>query len=288
MAAFPGDWWGKVYIGGAPAPDGTPVSAYINGSLFDQTKVGGRLGSGYYELIIQNAKDGDNIVFKIGSVNAEQTAVFSDGAHARLDLILSAPACGDTICNGGETSMTCSADCGAYSSSPSGSSGSSRGSSGGGGGSILTEETTTAGSGASGGGAQEVAPATGSGCSPNWTCTEWTECAGGNKARICTDLNNCATDKDKPTESTTCTSAEEVAPLCGDGICSEGEDCPQDCIKDSGQSQGLFSDIISGRFITNPIGTWYIWLILAATAAALYVAFKIIREDKPKHGQPEV
>lgn len=130
FAAFPGNWWGKVYIKGEKVPDGTTINAYIGNKLVATTNVGDSLGSGYYELFIEG-NAGDTIIFKIGSVEAG-TAVFSDGAHPQLDLSLTKPACGDTICNGDETCSTCPGDCGAC--PPSSASESSGGGVGGGGG----------------------------------------------------------------------------------------------------------------------------------------------------------
>lgn len=42
------------------------------------------------------------------------------------------------------------------------------------------------------------------GCTPNWTCTGWSDCVSGVQTRTCTDVNNCNTSIDKPEESRTC------------------------------------------------------------------------------------
>jgi hypothetical protein len=144
FATMPGDWWGKAYINGTLVPDGTPINAYINDKLVATTTVGAKLGHGYYELFIE-ANDGQLITFKIGSVNVT-TYTFSDGSHLQLDLNLTSAACGDTLCNGGESCSTCSADCGACPSSGGGSTGGAGGSSGGssgGGGSYIPPANTT-------------------------------------------------------------------------------------------------------------------------------------------------
>jgi hypothetical protein len=69
-------------------------------------------------------------------------------------------------------------------------------------------------------------------CVEDWECTEWSECIEGKQTRTCTDLNNCGTTADKPTEVRECIEGEE--PFCGDGVCQTeiGEDCetcPEDC-----------------------------------------------------------
>lgn len=42
-------------------------------------------------------------------------------------------------------------------------------------------------------------------CVENWTCNEWGSCIGSVQIRICTDLNNCGTELNKPAESQSCT-----------------------------------------------------------------------------------
>ena len=165
FAAFPGMWWGKVYIGGKQVRDGTTINAYINDKLIATTNVGDKLGSGYYQLVIEGTSN-DTIIFKIGSVEAG-TAVFSDEPHDQLDLNSAGPACGDGLCNGDETCSTCPGDCGACPPS---------------------------GGGPSGGGGGSTA-----GCTPSWQLGEWTECSPeGTQTRPYTDKNNCGTVVGKP------------------------------------------------------------------------------------------
>ncbi|MBD3312046.1 hypothetical protein GF352_01155 [archaeon] len=42
------------------------------------------------------------------------------------------------------------------------------------------------------------------GCTPNWTCTDWSGCVDGVQTRTCTDVNECNTTTDKPDESRSC------------------------------------------------------------------------------------
>jgi len=78
-------------------------------------------------------------------------------------------------------------------------------------------------------------------CIEKWNCSEWSECYPNNtQYRICIDLSNCNTTKNKPLEIKTC----EYSPpnktkenlttfaVCGNGICEEGENqfnCCKDC-----------------------------------------------------------
>ena len=261
FAAFPGDWWGKAYIDGELVPDGTPISAYINDNLVATTHVGDKLGSGYYELIIE-ANDGDQIIFKIGSIEAG-TAVFSDGAHPQLDLSLTEPACGDTLCNGDETCSTCPEDCGTCPQSP------PSGPSGGGG----------------GGGS--------SGCTSIWDCTAWTTCSQAKtQTRTCTDRNDCGTTKPAEIQScnyippkTTTTQEKETEPETTSG---EPEPAPEEkppVIEDVvDDTSGGFSGI-TGRFFQNITGgnKWVgIGIIILILLIGLLFYFFVIKRRRKK------
>lgn len=43
-----------------------------------------------------------------------------------------------------------------------------------------------------------------SSCTPNWTCSGWSDCSQGRQTRGCADLNNCGTESNKPIESQVC------------------------------------------------------------------------------------
>jgi len=83
--------------------------------------------------------------------------------------------CGDSMCNGGETCSSCSADCGQCLPPPGG------------------------GGGTTGGGF--FAPPT---CKEEWSCSEWSSCVDGKQIRTCTDSNKCKTTKNKPSENQSC------------------------------------------------------------------------------------
>jgi hypothetical protein len=50
-------------------------------------------------------------------------------------------------------------------------------------------------------------------CEEDWNCSEWTECMPeGTKTRVCIDLNDCGTTKNKPLDSITCYYEQPVEP----------------------------------------------------------------------------
>lgn len=271
FAAMPGDYWGKVYIAGEVAPNGVPITAYVNNEAVDSVDVGEKIASDYYELIISDATEGDIIIFMIGSVEAEQTAVFSDGAHERLDLSISEAACGDTICNGDETKESCSEDCGepeqeepTGTSSSSGSGSSSSSSSSGGSFTSSSEEPESETSEE-----EETSDET----KVLVNCTEWSECYYGEQTRICTDPLN----TEEEIEETRGCSLERY---CGDGVCSEDEDCAV-CETDCGVCEREAS--ITGLAIFGEPTT--IALLLGLLALILLILFfykKKKKKEAPK------
>jgi len=59
-------------------------------------------------------------------------------------------------------------------------------------------------------------------CVEDWECTEWSNCTEGIQVRICEDLNDCGTEKDKPDESQECETEPEIN-------CSEYSGTDIDC-----------------------------------------------------------
>lgn len=57
-------------------------------------------------------------------------------------------------------------------------------------------------------------------CSPNWSCTEWSECVDSKKTRSCVDINNCGVNEGKPQETTSCSSV-----CVPDWSCTEWSKC---------------------------------------------------------------
>ncbi len=78
-------------------------------------------------------------------------------------------------------------------------------------------------------------------CLEDWNCGDWTTCEGGSQSRVCEDLNDCNTEKDKPEEVQDCelilNCSEKGGVLCiGTEICngtitnsSNGDCCLGEC-----------------------------------------------------------
>ena len=74
VLAVPGDWWGSVKINGLYIADGSVVKAYINQNNTPATSaVVGSMLDNYYLVHIE-AKDGDNVSFKVNNIPANQSA----------------------------------------------------------------------------------------------------------------------------------------------------------------------------------------------------------------------
>lgn len=173
---IPHQFYGSVTLNGSPAPDGTTVTAKINGvQVASTTTVSGKYG---YEPIFyvddpDSDRTGDEIVFFVNNVNTGQKAFFANGGRTRLDLTAT----------------------GTTSNPPSG---------GGGGGGTSGGGTTTGGT--TGG---TTFGTTQQGCQERWLCQDWSECKDGIQTRTCADQNNCGTNNNEPFTSQPC-SAEEA------------------------------------------------------------------------------
>lgn len=67
-------------------------------------------------------------------------------------------------------------------------------------------------------------------CTPNWQCSEWSECVNNVQSRTCDDVNVCGIEEGKPALSQSCTPPES----CSDGIKNQDEkgiDCGGVCEK---------------------------------------------------------
>ena len=50
-------------------------------------------------------------------------------------------------------------------------------------------------------------------CTPNWSCSQWSDCVNGLQTRSCTDTNNCGTTANRPALSQSCTQTGETAAI---------------------------------------------------------------------------
>jgi hypothetical protein len=75
---------GTAMIGDDPAPDGTMVAALVDGKQVVDSMVTG--GDGSYTLIVEGDHTGKTITFRIGTMDAKQTAAWTAGGADELDL----------------------------------------------------------------------------------------------------------------------------------------------------------------------------------------------------------
>ena len=85
--ALPHQFYGTVTVNGVAAPDGTRVSAEVNGV---EAKTGttreGKYGYDTGDLFRVDGAAGDEVVFKVNGVVAEETGVFKSGGSTELNL----------------------------------------------------------------------------------------------------------------------------------------------------------------------------------------------------------
>jgi len=159
-------FYGSVNINGNQAPDGTIVTAKIDGTEVKSTTVPSPDENYDYVLIIPEQYLGDTVQFYVNGIDTGKTGTVLQGGHDLIDLSI-------TTNEGG--------------------SGGGGGGGGGGNGettSTIKQETTQ----------QEDI------CREKWTCTEWSACVNGRQTRTCTEQNGCGTDLYKPFEEQPCVS----------------------------------------------------------------------------------
>lgn len=70
---------------------------------------------------------------------------------------------------------------------------------------VTNSSTTTTDGGTTGGGGSVVTISSNSDyCAENWQCSEWSKCENGIQTRTCTDLSQCGTTENKPSEEQQC------------------------------------------------------------------------------------
>lgn len=94
---LPSSFHGTVKVNGANVPEGTAITAWINGTQYAQTQTLMYAGDSVYAIdvpgddsstpgVIEGGKAGDTIVFKIDGVTADQTAIWTSGTYPSRDL----------------------------------------------------------------------------------------------------------------------------------------------------------------------------------------------------------
>ena len=85
--ALPHQFYGTVTINGVAAPDGTQVSAEVNGvEAKASTTREGKYGYDTGDLFRMDGAAGDEVVFKVNGLVAEETGVFKSGGSTELNL----------------------------------------------------------------------------------------------------------------------------------------------------------------------------------------------------------
>jgi len=96
LPPLPSSFYGQARINGVIVPDGTLISAWINGVKYAQSPVG-YISSAWYSLdvpgddtstpgVVEGGVEGSTIVFKIGDLVADQTGTWHSGTNVWLDL----------------------------------------------------------------------------------------------------------------------------------------------------------------------------------------------------------
>jgi hypothetical protein len=177
-----------------------------------------------------------------GGVDITENYVWANTTHFSVfGVYLTNPYCGDGICYGGEDCSLCPEDCGACQPPP-----------------ARTEDNVGGGGGGGGG----ITPA--KTCIENWSCSEWSECVNGKQIRTCTDISDCGTLVEKPSESQTCgveetkenlNASEEIEPGYEGGTSpSEGLELPTGLI--IGEYSSYIAAIIAVAAILVGVVYW--------------------------------
>jgi len=93
---LPSSFWGTVKVNGQNVPDGTRVSALINGTEYGSALTSMHEGQSFYSLNVlgdnpstpdvEGGKQGDTVQFKIGALVADQTGTWNMGTVVRINL----------------------------------------------------------------------------------------------------------------------------------------------------------------------------------------------------------
>jgi len=189
IPTWPHVFYGSVTWNGQAAPDGTTVTAKIDGvQVATITTSGGKygypVGSFYASDTDPASRSGKTIAFFVNNVNTGVTANFCNGCF--------------NLC-GTNTTSCASLDLSATGATEGGGGSTSGGGGGGGGGGTIGGTT---------GGTTNQTGTTPQVCQEKWVCSDWSTCQDGIQTRTCTDENNCGTRNSEPFTSQPC-SAEE-------------------------------------------------------------------------------
>ena len=250
---IPHQFAGSVTVNGAPAADGVLVVAKIDGKdVAGTTTSGGKYG--YNPVFVvpdpYRNREGKTIEFYVSGVKAAEY-IFENGGQTFLDLSV-------TVSTGGNEGNG-------------GTGGGGGGGSAGGGSSPSTPPAT------------ENPPSENEGtCTENWQCTEWLDCYNGKQSRVCTDLNQCGTENNKPSEKQEC-----YVKICDAGetrcdgdellVCPQSEDiwvltqtCENGCSDGKCMGTGGAGFDLTGMIAGSPATAGAIIGLIVIVAAGLY------------------
>lgn len=261
VPGVPHAFYGDVTINGAPAPDGTTVSARINNA---EVKAGitsnGRYGysPNVFHVEDQNSNNaGKTIQFFVNGINANKDVSFCNACFN---------ACGTDTNNCAKHNLDVTIASPPSGSPPSsGSSGGGGGGSSGGGSSGATTATTSNLTNTSSTGPSTSEPSTTQACTENWICSDWSACSDGIQTRSCQDSNNCGTDVSKPLESQPCSTVSPSQP---------GQ---------PGQTSRPSYDFISAFATASPTA---LGAVVVAIIVVLYIIWRIYKKKSKKSKQP--
>ena len=181
VPGIPHQFFGSVTINGNPAPDGTIITAEIDGVEVARTTTSqGKYGYDpvFYIDDPNNDRSGKEIKLFVNGVEVNTGPIyFCNGcvgvadSHQPLDLAITLQG----------TTTTQPSSTGSY-----------------------TPQTTTTTTIQP---TNQTTTTTTITCQERWVCTEWSECKDGIQTRTCTDENNCGTDLNKPLESQPCSTS---------------------------------------------------------------------------------
>jgi hypothetical protein len=182
---LPHQFFGTVNINGAPAPDGTIVSARIDGAEVKNVPT----ANGKYGLVpgifyvddFNHNREGNLIRFFVDGVDTGATAYFANGKSTELNLAITVAVASPQQSGGG----------------------------GGSGGSAIIIPNKTANA------TQQITSTrtsvSGGACTERWVCDAWSECIDGMQKRTCTESNKCGTIEDLPQTSQPCAGENEYS-----------------------------------------------------------------------------
>jgi hypothetical protein len=99
IPVLPASFYGVVRVNNANPPDGTLIEALINGVVYASTQTMTFEGNSVYTLdipgddpitpVVDGGVDGDTIQFRVGGIQADQTAVWRSSTNVELNLAVS-------------------------------------------------------------------------------------------------------------------------------------------------------------------------------------------------------